>query len=291
MNRPGSHTEGIPNLVGAKLTGSNGHCYKFTEILNSGEFGIVYKCSDTVTNTFYACKVMNLNSLKDCIQIILREVDILKSVKHEHLLSYHEQLCVKDLLFLFTELVDGGDLSKLMMQHDLGLDEIGCIVYQILQGVAYLHEHQICHRDLKPANILCTKTKPINIVIADFGLSRTFGSDGLMSSTCGSSTYVAPEVYNHSYTAACDMWSLGLIINEMIRGPLSTVPLHHLEYDAGIPTVVRNFVEKLIQYEPEKRMSAREALRHEWMVQIAQKYFPSETAASPAVSVDDTTMS
>jgi len=287
---PGSHIEGIPKLDGAKLTGNSGNSYKFGQKLSSGEFGIVYQCVDIATNVCYACKVMNLKALENCIQIILREVDILKSVHHPHLLNYREQLCVQDLMFIFTEFVDGGDLSKLMLDHDLDLDEIGCIVYQILQGVAYLHEHNICHRDLKPANILCTSAKPLKIVIADFGLSRTFGSDGLMSSTCGSSTYAAPEVYNHSYTAACDMWSLGLIINEMIRGPLSTVPLFSLEYDAGVPSVVRNFVEKLIQYDPAKRMSAREALNHEWMIGIAQKYFPTPVAIPSAAPVDDTVM-
>jgi len=278
---PHDNTANIPRLTGAKLTGKNGHVYRFHQIVGSGQFGVVYKCQDEATHEDYACKVMSISALTNCLQVIQREVEIMSSIKHDHLLSCHEQLCAGNLLFIFTQFVPGGSLSDYILKHRMSVDEVGRALYQILQGVAYLHSHSICHRDLKPDNILCTRTEPVDFVIADFGLSRTFEGDGLMSSHCGSSLYAAPEVFNSSYTAACDMYSIGIITNEMIRGPFSSTPLHSREYDDSVPAVVRDFVDRLLQYEPQKRMSAEEALQHSWMLEIAEKFYSSASQPKP----------
>jgi len=266
-------TAGIPRLTGAKLTGKNGHVYIFHQCLGSGEFGVVYRCKEATTGEEFACKVMNMTALADCMQVFQREVDIMLTVKHERVLSCHEQLCANNLMFVFTQLVPGGSLADYLNNHIMTVDEVGRAVYQILEGVAYLHSHSICHRDLKPENILLTDTDPVNFVIADFGLSRTFESDGLMTSCCGSSKYTAPEVFDKSYTAACDMWSLGILINDMIRGPFSLAPPSSTEYEDSVPPVVRDFVGKLLCYLPQDRITAADALNHPWMVQIANKYY------------------
>jgi len=285
---PTDHTANIPGLTGARLKGKNGHTYVFQSKIGSGQFGVVYRCLSEESKELFACKVMNMTALADCMKVVLREVEILMSIKHERLLSCHEQLCANNFMFLFTPLISGGTLADKLIEATMSLEEIGRIVYQILQGVQYLHDHQISHRDLKPENILCTDDKPFNIVIADFGLSRTFGPDSLMNSNCGSSAYAAPEVFVSSYTAACDMWSIGIIINEMIRGPFSTLPRYSLEYNDSVPTTVRNFVEKLLERDPRQRMSAKDALNHEWMLQIAQKYYSGDP---PTSSVDITAAS
>ena len=125
-----------------------------------------------------------------------------------------------------------------------------------------------------------------------------------MSSDCGSSLYAAPEVFTKCYTAACDMWSIGIMTNEMIRGPYSGISLQSKEYDASVPSVTQDFVSKLLQYEPACRMSATDALKHPWMVEIKNKFFYGDSTAQPAqaqaaasqaagagAQVDDTAMS
>jgi len=284
---PSDYLSKIPRLNGAKLTGTNGHVYLFREKIGSGQFGVVYRCEDAVTSESYACKVMNTSALSQSLQVIQREVNILLTVKHPHVLSCHEQLYANNFMFIFTQYVPGGSLSDYLAKHSMSIDEIGRVVHQILDGVSYLHTHNICHRDLKPENILCYDSDPLEIVIADFGLSRTFdGNEGLMSSHCGSSLYAAPEVFNKSYTASCDMWSIGIIINEMIRGPFSSLPLHSKEYSDSVPVVVRDFVDKLLKYEPQDRMSAADALNHPWMLEIAKKYYSGVSSKQ-----DDTVMS
>jgi len=270
---PRDNTANIPRLTGGKLTGKNGHVYQFQQQIGSGQFGVVYKCIDPSSSKTYACKVLSMEALANCLQVIQREVDIMKSVEHERVLNCIEQQCTDKLMFIFTPYVPGGSLSEYLNHHVMSIDEIGRTTYQILQGVEYLHQQKICHRDLKPANILCTDSDPVNFVIADFGLSRTYTDGGLMDSHCGSSLYAAPEVFNTSYTSACDMWSVGIIINEMIRGPYSTIPLHRTDYPASVPQKVKEFVEKLLKYEPNDRLSASDALKEPWMLEIASKYY------------------
>ena len=281
---PTDHTSNIPDLTGARLKGKNGHTYSFKTKIGAGQFGVVYRCISEESSQLFACKVMNMQSLKDCLKVVLREVEILMSLHHERLLSCAEQLCAGDFMFLFTPFIPGGTLADKLVLDLMPIGEIGRIVYQVLEGVKYLHEHNISHRDLKPENILCTEGTPFDIVIADFGLSRTYGPDSLMTSNCGSSAYAAPEVFASSYTNACDMWSIGIIVNEMIRGPFSVTPRFSLEYNETVPEVVRNFVSKLLERDPEKRMSAQQALAHEWMVQIRNKYY---SGTPPTVQADD----
>jgi len=277
---------GIPKLTGARLTGNNGHVYVFHQMIGSGQFGVVYKCEDPATSELYACKVLNMAALSRCMQsmqMLQREVNILLSIQHRRLLSCHEQLCANNLMFIFTQFVPGGSLSEYIAKHSMTIDEVGRAVYQILEGVEYLHQHNICHRDLKPDNILCTDSNPQDFVIADFGLSRTFSREEMMSSDCGSSLYAAPEVFTKCYTAACDMWSIGIMINE-IRGPYSGVSLQSKEYDDSVPSVAQDFVSKLLQYAPECRMTASDALKHPWMVEIKNKFFFGDSTTQPAAS-------
>jgi len=270
-------------LTNAKLKGKNGHTYHFSELIGRGQFGVVYRCSaiqgdgsqQSESPQQLACKVINMGALPD-INLIVREVEILLAIKHKRVIHCIEQLCVDNLMFVFLPLLSGGSLASLISSERLSTDEVGRIVYQIVQGIAYLHQKNICHRDLKPDNILCSEKKPVDIVIADFGLSRTFDPDGLMNSHCGSSQYAAPEVFNSSYTAACDMWSLGATVNEMIRGPASCLPLSSLDYEEPVPEVVRDFVKRLLEYDPKRRMTAEQALNHDWMRDIAKKFYPEE---------------
>ena len=308
---PSNNTAGIPALQGAKLTGKNGHVYRFQVLLGRGEFGVVYRCVDERTSTAYACKVLNQSALTNCLENVGREVDIMTQVQHERVLGLHEFLVAGSLLFLFMRFVPGGSLAERLALGPLDVGAAGHVVREILEGVAYLHAHHICHRDLKPANILCTsadvRAVP-DVVIADFGLSRTFGRDELMKTHCGSSLYAAPEVFQRTYTEACDMWSLGVITVEMLRG--RDALLDFAGPGTGIctgtgtgtgadrlggafPPLVRDFVAKLLQDDPAQRLTAAAALEHPWMREVAQQNntpspCPSPVATPPLSHPDST---
>ena len=96
--------------------------------------------------------------------------------------------------------------------------EIISILFQCLEALEYLHAMQVTHRDVKPENILFSSRYPIHIRLADFGLARVT-SPQEMASFVGTYEYMAPEVvWHHLYTQTVDVWSLGIVIMELVFG-------------------------------------------------------------------------
>ena len=91
--------------------------------------------------------------------------------------------------------------------------------YQLLQGLAYLHQQNIFHRDIKPENLL---VKGDNIKIADFGLANFLMDDNFLDTSCGSPNYAAPEVISGRMYAGpeVDIWSCGVILYALLCGRL-----------------------------------------------------------------------
>ena len=116
------------------------------------------------------------------------------------------------------EFCEGGDLANFIdtQTRFLPVDFIIEWVLQLTSGVSFIHKMKIIHRDLKPANIFLTLDKKLKI--GDFGISKGLDkTSGLASTTAGTSIYMAPEIHGgHKYNTMADMWSLGIIIFEII---------------------------------------------------------------------------
>lgn len=161
---------------------------------------------------------------------------------------------------------------------------------QIASGLFYLHSHQIVHRDLKPHNILISRTKSnkhqssnkndssekIILKIADFGFARFLKPSDLATTVCGSPVYMAPEIqFGSQYSSNVDMWSLGIILYELITGQ-TPFPRVKTQYELAmelknkgsksysLPSTVkaspelRNLIEKLLTINPTNRMTFSE---------------------------------
>jgi len=116
--------------------------------------------------------------------------------------------------FFFFQRVSGKELfDKIVERGQYSEKDASNIVRQIVSAVEYLHANGIAHRDLKPENLLSAENDGQEVIkIADFGFSKNFGEEKLMTS-CGSPGYVAPEVLTcESYDKSVDMWSIGVII-------------------------------------------------------------------------------
>jgi len=144
-----------------------------------------------------------------------------------------------------------------------------------LHGLLYLHEElHVCHRDIKPQNILYHK-KSDCWKVADFGESMYFDpADPKMTGNIGTFVYQAPEIIEPHYTHIVDCWSTGVTAWEAFVKPIG---LSALEWRAKVQKTnplegvevskeAKDFVEKILVINPNKRMTVQNALRHQWFV-------------------------
>jgi serine/threonine protein kinase len=152
----------------------------------------------------------------------------------------------------------------------------------MLSAVAFLHTRHICHRDLKLENWVLESGKDVwsKLKLIDFGLSTHFTPGHKLSRVVGSSYYVAPEVLKKSYTEACDLWSLGVIVYMLLSG---APPFYGKNDEAIKSSIVHGeysfphelfrdvsedamaFVSCLLSYSIEYRYTAEQALTHPWL--------------------------
>ena len=159
-------------------------------------------------------------------------------------------------------------------------------LHKILLAVNNLHLNNICHRDLKPDNFMFEDTTATaELKLIDFGLAHKFFSKSGhadMSSFVGTPDYVAPEVLQGRYGHKCDMWSVGVIMYVMLSGqlPFSASSVNAVfarilsgdfstqsEVWGSISQQAINLLQKMLVVDPNKRLSAEEALNHCWFTQ------------------------
>lgn len=204
--------------------------YRLGETLGEGAFSEVLQATHLLTGQQVACKKMKLPPPTDpnyalTTQEISKEIDILCSLEHENLLSLIEYFVQGEHIYLFTELVSGGDLlTALHRVESFSEDSARFVFVQLLKGVQHMHARNIAHRDLKLENILLSHTGPmgLTIKIGDFGLAKHVDNRGYLTTVCGSPQYVAPEVVTGSNSAVygpkVDMWGAGVVLYMLLAG-------------------------------------------------------------------------
>jgi len=262
--------------------------YEIKNELGRGAFSIVYLANQKSTGQQYAIKVINKKDLgKDYEKNLRMEVDILKQVRHPNIIALKELFDTPDKLYLVMELVTGGELfDRIVEKGSYTESEASALVSKMVSAVEYLHNINIVHRDLKPENLLLKRAdSDLEVAIADFGLSKIVGQQLMMQTACGTPSYVAPEVLNASgYGKEVDMWSIGVITYILLCGfpPFygDTVPEifeqimeasfdYPEEYWSHVSSNAKDFINKLLQVEPEARMTAGVALKHPWLAEKA----------------------
>jgi 5'-AMP-activated protein kinase catalytic alpha subunit len=199
----------------------------------------------------------------------------LKRISHPNIITLFELLETEKSLYIVTEFVKGGELYD-MIRFRGRLDEHSAKKYffQILEGIEYLHSNGIAHRDIKPENILVDDEQ---IKIIDFGLSREFEEGQLLSTSCGSPCYAAPEmIAGESYDPInADIWSLGIILYAMVCGYLpfedtNTKKLYRkiikgvYEMPEDVSKECQDIIRKLIQVCVTDRPSITSLKKHSW---------------------------
>jgi len=295
--------------------------FKKVEKIGEGTYGVVYKAMDTLTNQMVALKKIRLETETEGVpSTAIREIALLKELDHPAIVQLLDVVHSDDQkLYLVFEYLDK-DLKKLMDdqstaakargERNLGLPEpvVRSYLRQVLEGIAYCHQHRVLHRDLKPQNLLVNSKGEIKL--ADFGLARVFGVPvSTYTHEVVTLWYRAPEILlgSQSYTESVDTWSLGCIFSEMMTwrplfpGDSEIDQLFRIFRSLGTPTedswpgVTRlpdfksafprwkpqdihqvlpvplaqgghHILAGLLAYNPADRFSARQALRHPYLV-------------------------
>uniref|UniRef100_A0A674BXK8 non-specific serine/threonine protein kinase n=1 Tax=Salmo trutta TaxID=8032 RepID=A0A674BXK8_SALTR len=193
-------------------------------------------------------------------------------------------------VYVVTELMKGGELlDKILRQKFFSEREASSVLYTITKTVHYLHCQGVVHRDLKPSNILYMDDSgnPDSIRICDFGFSKQLrGGNGLLLTPCYTANFVAPEVLmRQGYDAACDIWSLGVLLYTMLagytpfaNGPKDTPEEILLRMGSGkfslsggnwdmVSDSSKDLLSKMLHVDPHQRYSAEQVLKHAWITQ------------------------
>ncbi|HVN19104.1 MAG TPA: serine/threonine-protein kinase [Dongiaceae bacterium] len=214
-------------------------------------------------------------------RVLEQECRALLRLRHPTIVSLIDFSSVDKPPWLAMEFVAGIGLKRYMTERAaLPMNTVIKIVREVLQGLEYAHSQQIIHRDLKPTNlILQLEQRDFRVRILDFGLAIVDSQDhegnftAFGATVAGTLAYMAPEqLESKLLTAACDIYSLGVIAWEMLAGrpafsnePGRIVvekfnPCHLGELPHGIPSPIARFVQSCTKMDPTLRPSASEAL-------------------------------
>ncbi|KAK9272959.1 hypothetical protein L1049_003339 [Liquidambar formosana] len=192
-----------------------------------GPQSTVWKAEHRSNGREVALKQISLSKLnrhlKSCLDC---ELNFLSAVNHPNIIRLLDVFQAEGCIFLVLEFCPGGNLASYIRHHGRVEEEIARIFMQQLgAGLRIIHSHHIIHRDLKPENILLSSHESDAVLkIADFSLSRTVHPGEYAETVCGSPLYMAPEVLQFQrYDEMVDMWSVGVILFELLNGYL---PFH-----------------------------------------------------------------
>ncbi|XP_061787568.2 serine/threonine-protein kinase TAO1-like [Nerophis lumbriciformis] len=248
--------------------------------IGHGSFGAVYFAHDVRTNEVVAIKKMSYNGKQSIEkwQDIIKEVKFLQSIRHPNSIEYKGCYLREHTAWLVMEYCLGS-ASDLLEVHKKPLQEveIAAITHGALQGLAYLHSHNMIHRDVKAGNILLTE--PGQVKLADFG-SASIASPA--NSFVGTPYWMAPEVIlamdEGQYDGKVDVWSLGITCIELAerKPPLFNMnamsALYHIAQNES-PTLqssewtdyFRNFIDSCLQKIPQDRPHSDDMLGHAFL--------------------------
>uniref|UniRef100_A0A671TYH6 non-specific serine/threonine protein kinase n=1 Tax=Sparus aurata TaxID=8175 RepID=A0A671TYH6_SPAAU len=248
--------------------------------IGHGSFGAVYFARDVRTNEVVAIKKMSYNGKQsnEKWQDIIKEVKFLQRIRHPNSIEYKGCYLREHTAWLVMEYCLGS-ASDLLEVHKKPLQEveIAAITHGALQGLAYLHSHNMIHRDVKAGNILLTE--PGLVKLADFG-SASIASPA--NSFVGTPYWMAPEVIlamdEGQYDGKVDVWSLGITCIELAerKPPLFNMnamsALYHIAQNES-PTLqasewsdyFRNFIDSCLQKIPQDRPHSDDMLGHAFL--------------------------
>lgn len=270
--------------------------YKIIGSIGAGSYAKVHIAFDRERRENVALKEVNL--ARAVPARVLSEVELWKKCAHRNIIRLNDTIFTPSSAYLSLELADGGEiLDKIDQSEEFDEEDAQRVVRQCVAAVAYLHDDLgIAHRDLKPENILTTNAKDGSIdsvKLADFGFATWLPAgarDEQPSTVVGTPEFMAPEQIRLLTGAGdglaglrhdlVDCWALGCIAYELLSGSPPFLAedddeLYDMILNKPIPMasgvwetasdLAKDFIYRLLQRDPARRLTAREALDHPWL--------------------------
>ncbi|XP_051820691.1 serine/threonine-protein kinase PLK1 [Antechinus flavipes] len=254
--------------------------------LGKGGFAKCFELSDLESKEVFAGKIVPKSLLLKPHQKekMSMEINIHKSLVHQHVVGFHGFFEDSDFVFVVLELCRRRSLLELHKRRKAVTEpEARYYLRQIVLGCQYLHENKVIHRDLKLGNLFLNDE--MEVKIGDFGLATRVEYDGERKRTlCGTPNYIAPEVLSkkgHSFEV--DVWSIGCIMYTLLVGkpPFETsclketyIRIKKNEYSIPkhINPVAASLIQKMLRSDPASRPTINELLNDEF---FSSGYIPS----------------
>jgi len=277
----GEGSMGSVSLARKKAQAVGGSAYAKKSFLFMGKKKIPKEVVEDANKKLYALKSILLSKVSaDFMEELRNEITILQGLDHPNIVKAYEVYESRVNIYLVLENCSGGDLYARGPYSEKAAAKI---VGKLLSAIVHMHEHGCTHRDLKYENVMFeSKAKDAEIKLIDFGLAnKAKPGDTLMTAGVGTIYTIAPEVLvGRSYTSQVDLWSIGVMAYMLIS---SSKPFHEKRrsrmivkikagaYDfysdtwAEVSAESKEFVKSLIIVDPEERLNAMDALKHNWL--------------------------
>ena len=271
------------DIIVSRIGGNIDDIYEKIKLLGEGSYGKVWLVKHKILGKLFALKIIKRKNDIYFNNKVQKEIQILKKLDHPFILKIIEFHSTETEYHLITDYCQNGELySEIVNRGRFSEREASFIIYQILLAIRYCHNMGIVHRDIKPENIMIERKEAsglLRVKLIDFGVAKIFSLNVNHKTIVGSNIYMAPEVLRANYNESCDLWSIGVILYILLIGkpPFNgknenaiSLAIKKGKYDIlnaqyeSLSQNAKDLISKLLMYDPEERITAKEALNHPW---------------------------